>query len=144
MANPFVLGNNSTAQILSDTLEEFTELAWDFNKNCFIYNQDGSHKIVTRNEAIKVWVYKTLATERHRYGAYFSDYGIEIEEKFIGKVANDTSEVNELFQYIKEALLVNPYILSVSNLNFTQEYKTITLHIDLTTVYGKSTISIEV
>ena len=38
------------------------------NRNSFIYNDDGSMKIVTRNEAIKVWVYKVLQTERFRYG----------------------------------------------------------------------------
>lgn len=143
MANPFILGNTANTNRQANTLEEFKEYAWDFDRSCFIYDAGGAHKIVSRNEAIKVWVYKTLMTERYRYAAYFDDYGIELE-RFIGTVPNDGAEVNEFYQYIKDGLLVNPYILEVSNISAEQSGKKIKLTIALTTVYGKSTLGIEV
>ena len=124
-------------------IKEFKEYAWDFNRNSFIYNDDGSMKIVTRNEAIKVWVYKVLQTERFRYGAYYDDYGLDLE-RFVGKVANDEINANELYNAVKETLLVNPYILAVNNISVEQVNKKIILNLELTTVYGKSTQKIEV
>lgn len=100
-------------------------------------------KIVTRNEAIKVWVYKVLQTERFRYGAYYDDYGLDLG-KFIGKVPNNEINANELYNAVKETLLVNPYILAVNNISVEQMNKKITLNLELTTVYGKSTQKIEV
>ena len=100
-------------------------------------------KIVTRNEAIKVWVYKVLQTERFRYGAYYDDYGLDLE-KFVGKVPNDEINANELYNAVKETLLVNPYILAVNNISVEQVNKKIILNLELTTVYGKSTQKIEV
>lgn len=142
MANPFMTGNTiSTEQY--NTQNEFKEYAWDFNRNSFIYNDDGSIKIVTRNEAIKVWVYKVLQTERFRYGAYYDDYGLDLE-KFVGKVPNNRINANLLYSAIKEALLVNPYILAVNDISVKQINKKITLKLELTTVYGKSTQKIEV
>ena len=142
MANPFMTGNTVNTEQYN-TQKEFKEYAWDFNRNNFIYNNDGSMKVVTRNEAIKVWVYKVLQTERFRYGAYYDDYGLDLE-KFIGKVPNNEINANELYNAVKETLLVNPYILAVNNISVEQVNKKITLNLELTTVYGKSTQKIEV
>ena len=142
MANPFVFGStNDTTE--SSALPEFKEYAWDFAKNTFIYDDNGQHKIVTRNEAIKIWVYKALLTERYRYRAYFDDYGAELEH-FIGTVPNDDKQAGEVYRYIEEALLVNPYILEVENVSVEQAGKAITLNIALNTVYGSATLGIEV
>ena len=106
MANPFVTGPTAS-DITSNNLPVFKEFAWDFEKDHFLYNADGSNKIVEKNEAIKVWVLHALRVERYRYLAYFDDYGIELEP-FIGTGPNDKERSSELFQYIKEGMLVNP------------------------------------
>lgn len=142
MANPFILGSTAV-QASADTQDEFKEYAYDFKRNSFIYDADGKHKIVSRNDAIKIWVYKALQTERYLYRAYFDDYGAEVEH-FIGTVPNDSKEAGNLYRYIEEALLVNPYITSVDNIEVQQAGKKITLHLDIITVYGKSTLEIEV
>ena len=57
MANPFVAAiaeDNETTQ----ELDEFQEYAWDFEHDTFRYDAAGNHIIVTKNEAIKVWIYK--------------------------------------------------------------------------------------
>ena len=143
MANPFVLGSGAGTETGNQALPEFKEYAWNFAKNTFVYDKSGKHKIVTRNEAIKIWVYKALMTERYRYRAYFDDYGAELEH-FIGTVPNDDKEAGEVYRYIEEALLVNPYILEIENISAVQAGKAITLNIALTTVYGSATLGIEV
>ena len=142
MANPFILGP-ATSSSSAATLPEFREYVWDFAKSCFVYNDDGSHKIVARNEAIKVWCHKALLTERHRFRAYFDDYGAELEH-FIGTVTNDDVEAYEVYRYVEEALLVNTYILVVQVASIEQNGKQYTLNINLRTVYGDATLEIEV
>ena len=83
-----------------------------------------------------------MQTERFRYGAYYDDYGLDLE-RFVGKVANDEINANELYNAVKETLLVNPYILAVNNISVDQVNKKIILNLELITVYGKSTQKIE-
>jgi len=138
MANPFVSGTTTDSSTSSDSLETFQEYAWDFENDCFIF-ENGSHKIVTENEALKVWIYKTLATERWQYRAYDNAYGIELEQ-FIGKSTNNADSAAEVERYIKEALLINPYIESIDSITFTDESDVLAFTIDLTTVYGALTV----
>ena len=70
-------------------------------------------------------------------------YGLDLE-RFVGKVANDEINANELYNAVKETLLVNSYILAVNNISVEQVNKKIILNLELTTVYGKSTQKIEV
>lgn len=140
MTNPFMTGAMGSAD---DTLPIFHEFAWDFARNAFLYEEDGSHKVVARDEAIKVWVWHALQCERYRYLAYFDDYGIELEQ-FIGTGANDGRHAGELFQYVKEGLLVNPYITDVSNIRIERTKKGIVMLLNLSTVYGGTSMRIEV
>lgn len=147
--NPFMTaGLTSTlspASALSDQddLPEFKELAWDFDKSRFIYNADGTHKVLKQNDAMKTWIRKAILVERYRYRAYFDDYGMELE-RFVGKTPNDGVSQTLLFQYIKEGLLVNPYIKRVTVNGINRTKKEITMELTVTTIYGKTTVQIEV
>ena len=134
MANPFMTGT-TTQQTTQDNLPAFKEMAWDFGKNCFILNKDGSHVYVEKNEAIKVWVYHVLKCERSKYRAYFDDYGVEIEP-FIGAGPNDPQYTAQLYTTVKEGLMANPYILNVAAVNATHTGKNVEMELELTTVYG--------
>ena len=142
MANPFVTGPTAAETTASD-LPVFKEYAWDYERDRFIYNADGTHKIVEKNEAIKVWVLHTLRVERYRYLAYFDDYGIELDP-FVGTGPNDKQRASQLYQYVKEGLLVNPYILDVTAMSTKLDHKKITMNLQLETVYGSTSVGIEV
>lgn len=137
MANPFITGNISSTN--TSTLDTYTEYAWDFQNDCFIY-EDGKHKIVTENEALKVWIYKVLKTERWRYRAYDNAYGIELEQ-FIGAYTNNKDSSTELEQYIKEALIINPYIKSIDDISASIDGDELSYDISLTTIYGNLTVT---
>lgn len=136
MSNPFVSGSSVMA---SNKLDVFKEYGWDFDKDCFIF-ENGKHKIVTENEAIKVWIYKTLKTERWRYLAYDNAYGIELEQ-FIGAYTNSKSNATAILQYIKETLLINPYITSVDEVEATIDEDKLSYTISFTTTYGSMVVS---
>ena len=124
MANPFMASGMGSA---ADALPVFHEFAWDFERNTFLYEADGSHKIVTQNEAIKVWAWHVLQCERYRYLAYFDDYGIELEQ-FIGTGPNDGRRAGE----------------DVSNLRIERTKKSVAMLLNLSTVYGDTSMRIEV
>ena len=99
--------------------------------------------ITEDNEAIKVWIYKLLKTERYRHIAYYDDYGLELE-KYVGKVPNDGISSSAVYADIKEAVLVNPYILAVNNVRFSKEGKKLTIQMEYETVYGTDKVRLEV
>ncbi|WP_110955760.1 DUF2634 domain-containing protein [Anaerosinus massiliensis] len=140
MGNPFVAGT-TTADATStiSNLPTFKEYAWDFEHDRFIF-ESGKHKIVEENEALKVWIYKTLKTERWRYRVYDNAYGIQLEQ-FIGAYTNNNSNAAEIDQYIREALLVNPYIKSIDDIKAEIDGDSLSYTIMLTTIYGTLTVS---
>lgn len=130
---PFVTGESNS---METQLRVFQEFAWDFEKQQFIYDRFGNHVIVDKNEAIKIWIFKALQTERFRYLAYSNQYGLELE-RFIGKVMSVQERYSELKRCIIECLMVNPYIRAIQNLQFEQNSDKVVCSFDCLTVYGE-------
>lgn len=116
-------------------LPVFREYAWDFDRDCLIL-ANGSPLVVERNEAVKVWVYKVLNTPRFRYPAYTWSYGHELEE-LVGSAFTNRVLQAEAERRVREALLVNPYITSVSVVTAELVDSRLTIHVSMETVYGE-------
>lgn len=58
-------------------LPMFREYAYDFENNRLLL-RDGNIYLVEGNEALRIWIFKALSTERFRYTAYDSAFGSEI------------------------------------------------------------------
>lgn len=119
----------------------FREYAWDFETNTFIRDANGKRIIVEGDEALKVWVFKALQTERYQYLAYSSRYGIELKP-FIGLVMTVKERISELKRVIVECLMVNPYIKSIDEVTFENEGDSLKATISLTTIYGEVMINV--
>jgi len=117
------------------------EYAWDFENDCFLYDADGRHKIVEGDEAIRIWIYKALSTERFRYLAYSWQYGIELHP-FLGKVMSVQQRYSEIKRVIVECLMVNPYIKSIDTIDIQHEGDTVDISITLTTIYGEVSVDV--
>lgn len=126
-----------------EELPLFKEYAWDFNADSFIYDGNGNHVLLDGNEALKVWIYKALKTERFSYLAYSWQYGIELQP-FIGKVMSVQERKSELKRMIIECLMVNPWIKSVDSVTFEEvkHGEDLTTTINLTTVYGEVVLNV--
>lgn len=125
----------------STDLPMFREYAWDFEHDVFLYDEAGKHIMVEGNEAVKVWIYKALKTERYAYLAYSWQYGIELMP-FIGKVMSVQERYSELKRVIVECLMVNPYIQSIDSITFSSKGTRVTCDVTLTTVYGEVNINV--
>lgn len=120
---------------LQQNLKPLKEYAWDFDKGEFLL-KDGRFQLVEGNEAVKVWTWKALSTSRYRYLAYSWDYGSELEN-LIGNGLTSELTKSEIERYIKEALLISPYIKSIDNFEITIDDSSIAAAFTLNTVYGE-------
>ncbi len=119
----------------------FTEMAYDFENNCLL-KRAGKYYRVYRDEAIKIWIWKAIKTERYAWQAYTHAYGDEIGN-LIGKTTNRSVFESEAKRYITECLMVNPYIQELNNFQFAHGDRTV-IAFDVTTVYGRFTYESEV
>lgn len=141
MSIEYPFTGTTAAQTYTSDLPIPKEYAWDFETDTFIYNKNGQHVIVEGDEAIQIWVYKALCTERFRYLAYSWQYGLEVRP-FIGKVMGVQQRYSEIKRIIIECLMVNPYIRSVDSVNIAHEKDSVTIDVALTTIYGEVTVSV--
>ena len=135
---PFI---SNTDEVKADnSFPLYKEVAWDFEKDTPII-QNGDFKIVEGNDAIKVWAYKALLTPRYNYSIYSWDYGSELMD-LIGKAYTQSLTKEEAKRYIKEALLINPYILEVNVVDTSFNNGILSADIKLLTIYGESEVTI--
>lgn len=90
-------------------LEIFREYAIDFKTGEYLRGENNDVITLEKNEAVKVWIYKALKTERFRYFIYSSSYGSELCEH-IGTVYNKSIKDALMINEIKACLLVNPLL----------------------------------
>jgi hypothetical protein len=112
----------------------FRELAFDFETGQ-LKTRGGQYYYVDKNEAIKVWIYKALFASRYTYLAYSTNYGKEIYT-LIGRYLEKKLLYSELKRMIEEALLVNPYITSLTDFDITQEGAKVICNFSVNTIYG--------
>ena len=102
----------------------FKEYAIDFKTGEYI-KEGNDIKVLEENEALKVWIFKALKTERFRYTDVHSDeYG----------TVKDALMINQ----IRDTLLVNPYITECYNFDISNEDEYVPqITFNVKTVYGE-------
>lgn len=142
MANPFVAMSNTQAANSNESLPLFVEYGYDFEKQCFRYDEKGQNLMVTENEALKVWIYKALLTERYRYLAYDDSYGITIEP-YQGRAPNSRYTAEQISQNIREGLLINPYIARINHIDVEKrEDDDLIITVDVTSIYSEESLTV--
>ena len=135
---PFI--SNTDEVKVNNSFPLYKEVAWDFKKDAPIL-ENGDFKIIEGNNAIKVWIYKALLTPRYSYSIYSWNYGSELMD-LIGKAYTPSLTKEEAKRYIKEALLINPYILEVTVVDTSFNNGLLSADIKLLTIYGESEVKI--
>ena len=135
---PFI--SNTDEVKVDNSFPLYKEVAWDFEKDTPIL-ENGDFKIIEGNNAIKVWAYKALLTPRYNFSIYSWDYGSELMD-LVGKAYTSSLTKEEAKRYIKEALLINPYILEVNVIDTSFSNGILSADIKLLTIYGESEVKI--
>lgn len=92
-------------------------------------------KIVEGLEAIKVWIWNCLHTERYRYAIYSWQYGVEYEQ-YIGETITDEYLQSDCQVETEEAMLVNPYITGITDFSATLEGSVLRIVFTVETTLG--------
>lgn len=132
------INNDAIETQTESSMELFKEMAIDFTTGQVITSND-EIVILEKNEALNVWIWKALETERNRYKAYSSSFGNDLFNE-IGLVYDRTIKSQILFSEIYNCLIVNPYILNV--FDFKEELVddiSVKITFKYTSVYGNST-----
>lgn len=100
-------------------------------------------KVVEGIEAVKVWIWLCLHTERYRYPLYSWDYGTSLEQ-YIGQSLSEEFINTDCEDEIAEAMLINPYISEIRD--FKAELTGDQLHISFAAVtdFGKIEVDTDV
>lgn len=124
----------------SDELPMYYEVGWNYLKDEPLI-ENNEFVIVDGNEAIKVWIYKAIKTVRYQYPIYSWDYGCEINS-LIGQKYTMGLTKSEAERYIKEAILINPYITDVKiiDINFSKDILSVSIQVN--TIYGEVNVNV--
>lgn len=111
------------------------EAAWDYRSNTPVFRQ-GAPVTVTGKEAVKVWIWKALHTARYRYEIYSWAYGNEFES-LIGQAYTPALKEAEAPRYLRECLVINPYITAVTDITVDFSGSRLTVSGRAETIYGE-------
>lgn len=115
----------------------FKEYAIDFKTGEYI-KEENDIKLLEKNDALKVWIFKALKTERFRYtDVHSNEYGSELENN-IGTIYHKTVKDALMINQIRDTLLVNPYITECYNFEISNEEEYIPqITFNIRTIYGE-------
>lgn len=124
------------------TLPMAREVAWDYERDEPIFRR-GEPVIVEGLDAVMVWAWGALKTERFRYRHHSRGYGNEME-RLIGTTFSGDLKRAEAARYFREALEPNPYITGVEDISARLDGDTLAASGTLRTIYGSKEVSIRV
>ena len=121
-------------------LKLYKEIKWDYiNDIPILFN--GSPVIVIGKEAVLVWAWKTLHTSRYLHEIYTWDYGCEAES-LIGQPFSDDLKQSEAARYVRDSLLINPYITGVNDITVTFTESELNISCTIETIYGEAELNV--
>lgn len=119
------------------------EWAYDFVNNELLTNEDGMPYLVSGNEALKIWLFWAVITERRRWRANSADYGTEIE-RMIGLPVTTAIKSSELKRTIREAIEICPYGKQIDYIDLSLVDGLVTVTVKLKSIYDEGWVELSV
>lgn len=120
--------------------QPFREYEWDIQKHDFVIT-NGRVNLLEGTPALKIWIYKTLLTQRGRYWAYTWDYGNDLETLITANQYVRDVLVSEARRITEEALLMNEHIYRLND--FRAVLSDSLLHISFTAITDSGEIEVD-
>ncbi|MDU7245378.1 MAG: DUF2634 domain-containing protein [Clostridia bacterium] len=127
----------------SKDLPYLREWAYDFETNQFKLDDHGQMYFVTGNEALKIWIYWAIMTERYKYLAYTHAYGCEILD-LVGYPLSSEAKASEVRRMITEAVMVCPYVKRINRIDLEMENDALFINVNLTSIYDEGEVELYV
>ena len=130
-----------TAATPADALPVMRECAWDFVRDAPVL-RGGVPVIVLREQAVAVWAWNALHTERFRWPCFSAGYGNEANA-LIGQSYQPETKRAEVQRYIEECLLACPYISAVTGMTVEAAGDRLTVSFSIISIYGEIKMEVE-
>ncbi|ABR48583.1 hypothetical protein Amet_2429 [Alkaliphilus metalliredigens QYMF] len=129
-------------EIDGDDQQQTTQIGksflFDFNKGEFVF-KDGKLVPVEGIEALKVWIEKTLRTEKFRFKVYEgTEYGVTVEDLIIGHNYPISFAESEVKREVSEALGTHPWIERLVDWGLEREKSILKISFRVILVNGNS------
>jgi len=116
---------------------------YDFDQGDFVL-RDGKLVPVEGLEALKVWIEKTLRTEKFKFDVYEgTEYGVQIED-LIGTSYPQSFIESELQREITNVLVEHPSINNVTNWSFQHDGSSLIVSFRIQSEYGPEEMEVPV
>lgn len=142
-ANGETLVPSATATNTAGDLPMLQEWAYDFENNELLTDENGLPYLVSGNEALKIWLFWAVITERYRWRANSNDYGTEID-RMIGINASQAIKSSELKRTIREAIEICQYVKSIDSIDLSLEDGFVVVDVRLKSVYQEGWVELHV
>ena len=118
----------------------YTDVRMDYDAGVPVWS-GGEPVLVSGLEAVKGWAWRAVDTARYRFSHFSWSYGCELEA-LVGQPYQADTKRSEAERYVKEALLVSPYIREVRVSDAWFEGSTLRMTVEISTVYGRERIHV--
>lgn len=119
----------------AEQLPLYTDVAMDYAADMPRW-ESGNPVIVSGLEAVKSWAWRAVATARYRYPSFSWSYGCELEN-LVGQPYQVDTKRSEAARYVRDALLVSPYITDCQVSGVAFDGSTLHMEVAFSTIYGK-------
>lgn len=116
------------------------EVAWDYAADRALW-RGGSPVYVEGLEAVQTWCYNALRTVRYRHIAFSTSYGCELET-LVGQPYGEAVKSAEAIRHVREALLINPYVTAVDQVEVDFSADVLIITCKITTIYGEAILNV--
>lgn len=121
----------------------YKEYAYDYEHNRLKLDAHNQTYLVTGNDALKIWIYKALKTERFQCLAYTDQYGNE-SQSLLGTAIDQDIAYVEIKRFIIEALMFNDYIKEIRGFVFERLHSGVKATFEVITIYGTMSINFDI
>ncbi|WAW14742.1 DUF2634 domain-containing protein [Peptostreptococcus equinus] len=115
------------------------EIGINFEDGTILKDSDGNVVIQHGLEAIKIWCYLSMMTQRFKHQIFSENYGSEHNE-LIGVTYTKELTEAESYRYIRECWMVNPYIHDVKDRGVEKVGDKLHITAEIITDYGTATL----
>lgn len=136
-----VIPNEGTRR--TENLPMLQEWAYDFEENELLVNENGLPYLVEGNEALKIWLFWAVTSERYRWPANSKDYGTEIE-KMIGLPVTTAIKSSELERTIRESIEICEYVKEIDYIRLSLNEGKVNVDVKLKSIYNEGWVQLSV
>ena len=137
---PAVTPQDNAAAGSSGELPMCRDVMWDYQLSKPVFRR-GAPVLVEGIEAVKSWAYRALMVVRYRNMMYSTDFGNEADS-LIGQAYSGELKAAEAMRYVREALMIYPYITDVRDIGANFADGVLQVNCMMETIYGEVRLSV--